>query len=259
MAHNARIKQCVNWTYVPDLTSWALKRLWNISGHTLFSATFGYSLAFFPSRYSKYCFCLDWVIKGNPIACHLLNCQPTVFHFLLVQGRTLTWRVTYCSLFFFFAHLQTAKWIKSAAVLKHALGPGFTSVVPNGFVFSAGERLHMYMCLHAHAHGSVCMRILPFSLFHPLCRHNPSVYEIIRAHLCSGGSHLGSEEASTGNHLGSTQSSFHSASSVLSTLWPKLFILKGGGNQIPCVCVCICKVSQIKLLTTGLTPFLNAK
>lgn len=109
----------------------------------------------------------------------------------------------------------------------------------------------MCMCLHAHAHGSVCMRILPFSLFYPLYQHNPSVYEITRAHLCSGGSHLGSKEASTGNHLGSTQSSFHSASSVLSTLWPKLFTLKRGGNEILCVCVrarVICKVSQIKLL-----------
>ena len=88
------------------------------------------------------------------------------------------------------------------------------------------------MCLHAHVHGFVCMRTLPFSLIRPLCRHNPSVYEITRAHLCSGGSHFGSEEASAGNHLGSTQSSFHSASPVPSTLWPKLFTLKGRGTKI---------------------------
>lgn len=86
-------------------------------------------------------------------------------------------------------------------------------------------------CTHTCMALSVCVFCL-FSLFHPLCRHNPSVYEITRAHLCSGGSHLGSEEASAGNHLGSTQSSFHSASPVLLTLWPKLFTLKGGRSQI---------------------------
>lgn len=49
----------------------------------------------------------------------------------------------------------------------------------------------------------------------PPCRHNPSVYEITRAHLCSGGSHLGSEEASAGNHLGSTRRALQPASPVL--------------------------------------------
>lgn len=96
-------------------------------------------------------------------------------------------------------------------------------------------------CTHTGMALSVCVFCL-FSLFHPLCRHNPSVYEITRAHLCSGGSHLGSEEASAGNHLGSTQSSFHSASPVLSTLWPKLFTLKGERSQISCLCICKTKL-----------------
>lgn len=66
----------------------------------------------------------------------------------------------------------------------------------------------------------------------PLCRHNPSIYEITKAHLCSGGSHLGSKEASTGNHLGSALSSFLSTSPFLSTLRPNLFKCERRGTQI---------------------------
>lgn len=152
-----------------------------------------------------------------------------------MQRLALTCSVTYRSLFsvfffFFLVYFQTAKWIKSAAVLKHALGPGFTSMVPNGLCL-----LYLWKTAHTRIAFCVCVFNL-FSLFCPLCRHNPSVYEITRAYLCFGGSHLGSEDASAGNHLGSTQSSFHSASSVLSTLWLKLFTLKGGRTQILCIC-----------------------
>lgn len=145
-------------------------------------------------------------------------------------------------------YCQTAMWIKSAAVLKHALGSGFTSVVPNGFVFCTCD-WSVCICLHAHMHSfayAVCAYCL-FSLFRPLCRHNPSVYEITRAHLCSGGSHLGAEEASAGNHLGSTQCSFHSAFAVRSTLWRKPFTLKGGETQTACVvCLSLCKTHSIQ-------------
>lgn len=113
------------------------------------------------------------------------------------------------------------------------------------------DRACVCACAHTRMALSVCVFCL-FSLFRPLCRHNPGVYEITRAHLCSSGSHLGSEEASAGNHLGSTQSSFHSASPVLSTLWPKLFTLKGGGTQISFVCVCICKTSVFRLSSSAL-------
>lgn len=51
------------------------------------------------------------------------------------------------------------------AVLKHALGPGFTSVVPNGFVFCTFEWWCMCICFHAHMHGFECMCILPFFSF----------------------------------------------------------------------------------------------
>lgn len=102
----------------------------------------------------------------------------------------------------------------------------------------------VFACTHTCIALSICVFCL-FSLFRPLCRHNPSVYEITRAHLCSGGSHLGAGEASAGNHLGSTQSSLHSAFPVRSTLWPKLFTLKGG--QTACVvCLCICKTHSIQ-------------
>lgn len=72
---------------------------------------------------------------------------------------------TFFYYYYFFSHFQTAKWIKSAAVLKHALGPGFTSVAPNGFVFCTCEWWCMCICLHAHIHGFECMCILPFFTF----------------------------------------------------------------------------------------------
>lgn len=83
-------------------------------------------------------------------------------------------------------------------------------------------------CLGTHTHPQLLSQCVLFpSIFsfstppphqptsRPPCRHNPSVYEITRAHLCSGGSHLGSEEASAGNHLGSMRRSPQPTSPVL--------------------------------------------
>lgn len=86
------------------------------------------------------------------------------FHFLLVPGLSLTWEVTYHRLFWCYLFInyfpplycQTAMWIKSAAVLKHALGSGFTSVVPNGFVFCTCD----WSCVFAYTHTCIALRTL---------------------------------------------------------------------------------------------------
>lgn len=60
------------------------------------------------------------------------------------------------------------------------------------------------------AFTSMCFFLPFFPVFVSCAQHNPSIYEITKAHLCSSESHLGSKEASTGNHLGSVLSSFPS-------------------------------------------------
>lgn len=69
---------------------------------------------------------------------------------------------------YFFSHLQTAKWIKSAAVLKHALGPGFTSVVPNGFVFFYWW-MTARVCACTHMRIDLCVCVFCLFLFSIHC------------------------------------------------------------------------------------------
>lgn len=108
----------------------------------------------------------------------------------------------------------------------------------------------VFTCAHTRALLLCVCVFLLFSLFRPPCRHNPGIYEITRAHLCSGGSHLGSDEASAGNHLGSTQSSFHSTSLVLSTLRPKLFTSKEA-RTLNCVSVSLWNSSRFRSSSTA--------
>lgn len=145
-----------------------------------------------------------------------------LLHFLWVQCLALTRYVTYYRLSWLFIHFQTSEWIKSSVVLKFALEPGFIPMVSNSVVLFwwKPDRVFAHTCRR-------CF-FFPFSFSRPLCQHNPSIYEITRAHLCSGGSHLGSNETSAGNHLGSTESSLPSTFSVLSALWANLFTLKAG-------------------------------
>lgn len=137
---------------MPGRTSWVLKWLGHSSGQPVLCNFRSYIHSLTPPGI-QYLFCLDVVIKGNPIACQFLDCQPHCvlsFSFSAGFGSDMTCHLPQ-PFWFFFAHFQTAKWIKSAAVLKHALGPGFTSMVPNGFVFCTWMTTHVYVLVHIHA------------------------------------------------------------------------------------------------------------
>lgn len=170
-------------------------------------------------------FCLGEVISLLALFFFSLPAYCILFSVSEEHGSDMTCHLLRCFLFFF-PHLETSKWIKSAAVLKDARGPGFTSVVPNGLVFSTA---HVHVL--AHTHACLCVYAYFASFYFPSTvstqsrrlwdYQSPFVFRREPSWL-GGGLHW--------EPSGLYWSSFHSASSVLSTLWPKPFTLKGRGT-----------------------------